>query len=283
MMAKKNTKYMILEGSRGCNHRCSFCTQWKHWMGVWRTKSAKRIADEMEYFNERFGGGFMWLTDDNFRYDKRAKKLWQELSGRKFTGDITWFSQARTDDIANNPDMVAKMRKVGNNWVLMGIESDSPEILSDFKKKGNVNDAFKAVKILKDNDIFTQAMFVIGSRRDTAESIEKLRQFSLDLDVGLALYTILTPYPGTEIYEMAKRSGLIEDENYAHFDMIHAIMPTKTLSRYEVQEELYRCYRAFYGSVSQNISGFFSKNETKRRIHRHMAGKRVLGNLRNLI
>ncbi|MDY6965588.1 MAG: radical SAM protein [Halobacteriota archaeon] len=283
MMAKKNTNYMILEGSRGCNHRCSFCTQWRHWNGVWRAKSARRIADEMEYYNERFDGGFMWLTDDNFRYDRRTKELWRELKNRRFTDDISWFFQARTDDIANNPDLVAKMREIGNSWVLVGVESNSPEFLKDFKKRAHVDDASKAMKILNDNDIFTQAMFVIGSRKDSVKSIEKLRQFSLDLDVGLALYTILTPYPGTEVYEMALKNGLIEDTNYAHYDMVHAIMPTETLSRREVQEELYRCYRGFYGSISQNISGLFSKNETKRRIHRHMAGKRVLGNLRSLI
>jgi anaerobic magnesium-protoporphyrin IX monomethyl ester cyclase len=283
MMAGKKTRYMILEGSRGCSHRCSFCTQWKHWNGVWRTKSARRIADEMEYLNERFGGEFLWLTDDNFRYDKRAEELWQELKKRCFTDDITWFFQARTDEITRNPDLVAKLRDVGNNWILTGVENNSPEILKDFKKKVEVNDAFEAIKILNDNDIFTQSMFVIGSRKDTARSIEQLRQFSLDLDTSLAIFTVLTPYPGTEVYERALRDGMIEDTNYAHYDMIHAIMPTETLSRREVQEELYHCYRDFYGSISRNIKGFFSKNEIERRVHRHMAGKSVLSSMRRLI
>lgn len=283
MMAGKNTRYMILEGSRGCSHRCSFCTQWKHWNGIWRTKSARRIADEMEYFNEIFGGEFFWLTDDNFRYNNRAKELWQELRQRRFTDDITWFFQARTDDIASNSDMVAKMRDVGNNWILMGVENNSSEILKDFKKEVKVNDAYQAVKILNDNDIFSQSMFVIGSRKDTAESIEDLRQFSLDLGAELALYTVLTPFPGTEVYASALKNGWIEDTNYAHYDMAHAIMPTETLSRRQVQEELYHCYRAFYGSISRNISGLFSKNEIKRRVTRHMAGKSVLTNLRRLI
>jgi anaerobic magnesium-protoporphyrin IX monomethyl ester cyclase len=123
----------------------------------------------------------------------------------------------------------------------MGVESHSHKILKDFKKNVEVNDAFKAVKILKDNDIFTQSMLVIGSRKDTTKSIEQLRQFSLDLDTELAIYTALTPYPGTEIYEEALRNGWIADTNYAHYDMIHAIMPTETLSRIEVQQELYRC------------------------------------------
>ena len=88
---------------------------------------------------------------------------------------------------------------------------------------------------------------------------------------------------GTEIYDVAKRNGWIEDENYAHYDMAHAIMPTETLSRQEVQEELWRCYQAFYGSYKRNIAGIFSKNKLKRTLYRHMAGQHVLSKLRRLI
>ncbi|MFQ5911195.1 MAG: B12-binding domain-containing radical SAM protein, partial [Thermoplasmata archaeon] len=282
MMAGKRTKYMILEGSRGCKHKCSFCTQWRHWGGVWRTKSARRIADEMEHLNERFGGQFIWLTDDNFDYKSRGRELWRELRRRDFTDDVSWFFQARTDDIARNSDLVARMREVGNNWILIGVENNSPETLKEFKKGLRVDDASRAVRILNDNDIFTQSMLVIGSRRDTAESIRELREFSLDLDTHLAIYTVLTPFPGTEVYDNALRSGWLEDKNYANYDMAHAIMPTETLSRLEVQEELYRCYRGFYGSIRRNIAGLFSKNKIKRRAYRHMAGKSVLRSLRRL-
>ncbi|MFQ6060798.1 MAG: cobalamin-binding protein, partial [Thermoplasmata archaeon] len=114
-------------------------------------------------------------------------------------------------------------------------------------------------------------------------SIEQLRQFSLDLDTHLAIYSVLTPFPGTEIHERALQNGWIEDTNYAHYDMVHAIMPTEGLSRLEVQEELHRCYRAFYGSIPRNIAGLFSRNETKRRVYRHMARRSVMRNLRRLI
>lgn len=283
MMAGKNAKYLILEGSRGCNHKCSFCTQWKHWNGVWRSKSPKRIADEIMHLQERFGGQFLWLTDDNFDYKRRARQMWEEFRRRKFGDEATWFFQARTDDVANNPDLVGKLREVGNNWILLGVESNSKEILKGFKKGVKASDAPRAVKTLRENDIFAQAMFVIGARRDTAESIRRLRQFSLDLDTDLAIYTCLTPYPGTEVYEEAKGKGWIEDTNYANYDMAHAIMPTETLSRSEVQKELFNCYRDFYGSVSRNVAGIFSKNKIKRRAYRHMAGRRVLAALRNVI
>ncbi len=283
MMAGKNTRYMILEGSRGCKYRCTFCSQWKHWKGAWRTKSAKRIADEMEYFHERFGGTFLWFTDDNFNYRVRAEELWRELRPRGFTEEVAWFFQARTDDIAKNPDSVAKLRDVGNNWILVGVENNSPEVLRDFGKGVQVDDAFKAMRILEDNDIFTHAMYVIGSRRDTAESIARLRQFSLDLGPDLSIYTALTPYPGTEVHDEAARNGWIEDTNYAHYDMAHAIMPTESLTRREVQEELFRCYNAFYGSVPRSLAGMFSRRKIKRRVYRYMASQKVLKTLRRLI
>jgi len=283
MMAGKNTRYMILEGARGCDHRCSFCTQWKYWRGMWRTKSAKRIADEIEYLNETYGGVFLWLTDDNFDYEKRANALWQELRHRSCREDIMLFLQARTDDVVKNPAMVAKLRDVGNYWVMLGVENNSNSTLKEFKKGTNVHDAYKAIKLLNDNGIFSHAMFVIGSRKDTAESIKRLRRFSLDLGPDFAIYTALTPFPGTEYYDAARKNGWIEDENYSHYDMVHAIMPTETLSRREVQEELYGCYRAFYGSMTKNIAGVFSKNKLKRTLYRHMAAQSVLKKLEYLI
>jgi len=283
MMAGKNTRYMILEGSRGCNYRCKFCTQWRHWGGVQRAKSSKRIADEIEFLNETYGGVFLWLTDDNFEFGTKAKTLYEELRHRKCKEDIMLFFQARTDDVASNPDLVAKMRSVGNYWVMMGVESDSTSKLGEFKKGIDPSDAYKAVKILNQNDIFSHAMFVIGTRNDTEESIEHLRQFSMDIDSDLSIYTVLTPFPGTAYYEEADRNGWIQDRDYANYDMAHAIMPTETLTQSEVQREFYKCYRTFYGSYRKNLAGIFSRKKLTRTMYRHMASQRVLSKLRRLI
>ncbi|PNX49419.1 MAG: cobalamin-binding protein, partial [Thermoplasmata archaeon M8B2D] len=92
-----------------------------------------------------------------------------------------------------------------------------------------------------------------------------------------------TPFPGTIYYENAKKKGWIEDKNYSNYDMAHAIMPTETLTRQEVQQELWKCYKYFYGSLSKNIAGVFSKNKLKRALYRHMAGQHVLSKFRRLI
>ena len=283
MMAGRHTRYMMLEGARGCDHRCSFCTQWKHWNGTWRTKSAKRIADEIEYLNESFGGVFLWLTDDHFKINLRGKPLYDELKRRDCKEEIMLFLQARTDDVANNSDIVEKLRDAGVYWVMCGVESDSIATLEEFKKGTKSKDAYQAMKILNNNDIFSHAMFVIGTRNDTSKSIERLRQFSMDLEPDFAIFTVLTPFPGTIYYEMAKQYGCIEDTNYANYDMAHAIMPTETLSGREVQHELWKCYRNFYGSYRKNIAGLISRNRLKRTLYRHMAGQHVLTKLRRLV
>ena len=138
------------------------------------------------------------------------------------------------------------------------------------------------LQLLKENDIFAHAMFIIGEREDTTDTISNLREFANELDPDFAIFTAYTPFPGTEIYETAKQRGWIEDMNLSNYDMAHAIMPTETLSRRDVQEELYECYRSFYGSWKRKINGVFSKNSLKRRIFRHMARQGVVREFRTL-
>jgi radical SAM superfamily enzyme YgiQ (UPF0313 family) len=138
------------------------------------------------------------------------------------------------------------------------------------------------VKLLKDNGIFAHAMFIIGGRKDTAKSIRNQSEFANDLDADFVMFSTLTPFPGTELFEEAKRNGWIEDFNWSHYDMVHAIMPTETLSRKEVQEQLYECYRSFYGPWKRKLQGVFSDNKMKRRVFRYMAGRSLLAQFRSL-
>jgi anaerobic magnesium-protoporphyrin IX monomethyl ester cyclase len=103
MMAGKNVRFMVLEGARGCTHKCKFCTQWKHWGGRWRTKTVKRIITEIEYLHETFGGQFIWFADDNFDYKSRGQELWENLRKKRYKDDIMLFFQTRTEDVVKNP------------------------------------------------------------------------------------------------------------------------------------------------------------------------------------
>ncbi|MCP8322697.1 MAG: B12-binding domain-containing radical SAM protein [Candidatus Methylarchaceae archaeon HK02M2] len=281
-MAGRKAPYALIEGSRGCSHRCTFCTQWRLWGGTWRLKSPERIADEIELCYQDYGSRFIWLTDDDFGSSKRASCLSDELLKRGIKDDLMLFVQWRCDDVVKSRKVLPKMRKAGLYWVMVGVESPRDQTLERYKKDLTSDDAKKAVELLKKNDIFSHAMFIIGDRKDTAESITDLRKFANELDPDFAIFTVLTPFPGIEAFEEAKRKGWIEDTNLSHYDMAHAIMPTETLSREEVQEELYECYRSFYGSWKRRLRGIFSGNKLKRRLFWHMVGRGVVNQFKNL-
>jgi anaerobic magnesium-protoporphyrin IX monomethyl ester cyclase len=282
IMAGKDAPYALIEGARGCNHQCTFCTQWRHWQGCWRQKNPKRIADEMAYCSQEFGSEMIWLTDDNFGAGQRPRDLAEEIIAKQLPKDSWWFVQARCDDIIRNKDILPRLAKSGLSWVLLGVENSSPDTLNYFKKGITPNEAKTAVRLLQDNGIFAHAMVIIGNRKETRQSIRQLREFTNELDPDFVMFGILTPFPGTEVYAEAERNGWIEDRNWSHYDMIHAITPTETLTTREVQEELYGCYRDFYGSYSRRLKGVFSPNAMKRRTFVHMATWGVMGKIKSL-
>lgn len=113
--------YALIEGSRGCSHRCTFCTQWEHWSGTWRSKSPQRIATEMIYCYYVYGSRFIWLTDDNFGFGNRGKTLAQELLRNRVPDDLAWFTQARCDDVIQHRTSLSELRQAGLRWILLGI------------------------------------------------------------------------------------------------------------------------------------------------------------------
>ncbi len=284
MMTGPHVRYFVVEGSRGCQYNCSFCTQCVHWKHTWRTKSAKRLADEFEFLQARYGGGesFFWLADDNFMLAHRGPEFCEAMDRPSLRKDTGWFVQARADDIAKMESVVPRLRQVGCTWMLLGVEHNSDTILHDLGKQSSAATAKKAVGILNRSDILSQAMFILGSRQESAASAEALRDFVIDLNPGIPIFGCLTPFPGTRLHQDAETRGWIEDRNWSHYDMIHAIMPTEHLSRREVQEELYACYRRFFGSIPRGLRGLLSKNRMKRGAYRRFMMKRVIRDIGGL-
>ena len=235
----------------------------------------------MEYCSREFGSEMIWLTDDNFGTGQRPMEIAEEIISKKLS-DASWFVQARCDDIIRNKDILPRLAKSGLSWVLLGVENSNPTTLDYFKKGITPNDAKTAVRLLRDNGIFSHAMVIIGNHKETHQSILQLREFANDLDPDFIMFGILTPFPGTEVYAEAERNGWIEDRNWNHYDMIHAIMPTETLSTQQVQEELYDCYRDFYGSWSRRFRGLFSSKPMKRRTYWHMLQSGVMGKIKSM-
>jgi anaerobic magnesium-protoporphyrin IX monomethyl ester cyclase len=283
LMAEEDTPFAIVEGSRGCNHTCSYCSQWRYWNGGQRTKSPRRVAEEIDYLYKEYGSKFFWLTDDDLSINEWTVKFCDEIISLGLSDEITWFCQARCDNIVASREVLPKMKRAGNTWMLIGFDTPNTEDLKSFRRNDiNEETSKKAVDLLRANGIFSQGTFIIGNRNDDRESIRSINVYADNLDPDIATFMVLTPFPGTEIYDIAKSNGWIKNFDWSEYDMIHAIMPTKYLNVEEVQEEIYKSYRFFFGSRTRRYRALFSTNPITKKVYRYLAKKAILTNLRNL-
>ncbi len=281
LMSDRTKPFAIVEGGRGCRHACNFCTQWRYWCQQHRVKSSNRLANEIKFIHEKYNSGLFWLADDNIELDHRFEEFCDKIIHSNL--DVSWFCQLRCDSIVKSENLIPKLRKAGCIWVLLGLDTQVKGVPNSWHRGWkNKSLGKKAIDILRENEIFSQGTFIIGNRNDSYESIEELRKYADWLDPDIATFMVLTPFPGTDIYEEAIINNWIEDWNWANYDMIHSIMPTKNLSRKEVQEELFRCYNHFFGSWSRRYRGISSTNPITRRTYLYLAKQAILTGLKNL-
>ncbi|HDM23354.1 cobalamin-binding protein [archaeon] len=262
-------KYTMILGSRGCPFRCRFCSEWRFWRGCWRPRNPVNIVDEMEFLHEKYGKEIFWFADDTFNVNgERIEAFCRELMERGL--DFKWYYEGRIDYLLKYRRLLPLMEKTGNIWVLLGVEGASDHELKYYRKELSIEQIKKAFKLLKRHNIISQAMFVIGHRKETRESIMAKVKLSKKIGADFTIFTMLTPFPGSDIYEEAKRNGWIEVYDYSKYDMLHAVMPTETLSRNELQKLFNEAYRKVYGGIMQRLTGIFSRNPWKRKLYRYM-------------
>jgi anaerobic magnesium-protoporphyrin IX monomethyl ester cyclase len=279
--------YVILEGSRGCNHQCTFCSQNVFYRHQWHTKSPQRIANEMEWLYDTYHSRFFWFTDDNFCMGrpKLIESLCQELLSRGLTGDvIEWFAQLRVDSIVRVSEGLQTMNQAGNYWQLVGAESPFKAVLDQYKKGIDGQQTVDAIQLLKKHNILAQLMLIIGHEQETRETIQQTMRWATDVvKPDLIITMVLTPYPGTPLYDELLLKGRIVDKNWTNYDMIHAVTDMEYLTAKELQEELYKAYRHVYDNWGRRLTGVFSKNKYKRRIYWRYMRAGVVGQLQRLI
>ena len=137
---------------------------------------------------------------------------------------------------------------------------------------------------LKKNNILAQLMLVLGHENETRESINKTMTWATDIvKPDLIISMLLTPYPGTPMYEELKQKNRIVDYNWTNYDMIHGVCDMKYLSASDLQEELYHAYRHVFDKWKIRFQGILSRNKYKRRIYWYYLRAGVIGQLKRLI
>lgn len=230
--------------SRGCPFDCAFCSASRFGGLKWRTRSLDSILDEMELLIDEGYQSFLFV-DDNFTLNpRRVLDFTEEILRRKW--DIRWWCFSRVDTVVKNPEMVRKMAEAGNRTMFLGLESANQAILDGWGKKITLDQQKEAVKILKNNGISVYASFVLGDRRDTQESIQKTIRYARQLNPETCQFSVLTPYPGTRLFEELRAKDLILTYDWNFYDGIHSVIKLENLDPMELPKIAIRAYRKVY-------------------------------------
>lgn len=198
--------------ARGCRARCSFCSvRSVNGPGV-RIRDYTEVVDEIERLKKTYGiRHIMWLDDDLFYNGDRAIEMFEELASRKL--DITWDASNGIIAAALNERLVKACVASGCIGFNIGIESGNPQMLLEMKKPGTVQSFRRASKLLLDYapNIFAKGFLVIGFPDETLAMLKDSINLCLEIQLDWYPIQILTPMPGTPVFQLMQDQGLLGD------------------------------------------------------------------------
>ncbi|MBO8128636.1 MAG: cobalamin B12-binding domain-containing protein [Peptococcaceae bacterium] len=261
--------FNLMETSRGCPYHCNFCSIWRFHRGKIRFMSPERVVEEVKTLPP----GDVLFTDDNFLIDiDRSFKI-ADLIARSKLPRRRYIFQARSDTIIKHPDVIKKWAEVGLDNVFIGFEKIDQDGLNAINKRNSVQNNEKALKFLQSLNIGVYASFIVDPQF-TRQEFRKLIEYVRRLKISQPYFSVLTPLPGTELYQQVKER--ITTMNYNLYDLLHAVLPTK-ISVNQFYQEFANLYRKTYLS-SRNTAGTL-----KWFITRLISGKLSLSHLLKLL
>lgn len=207
-----------LESSRGCPFDCNFCSVWVFFDRKARVKAPEKAMEEIAGIEEKE----IFLTDDiAFVNRKESEELALLL---KENGIKKWYTcETRADLIVRNKDLLKLWREVGLKTVFVGIEKIDDDGLKSVNKRLKATTNDKALDMLTSLGIRPIATFIVDPMF-TEEQFDRLKEYAIVNNLIAPTYTILTPLPGTEVYDERKHELITK--NYLMYDLLHAILPT---------------------------------------------------------
>lgn len=208
---KELVPYFSLITARGCPYPCVFCDEVTIWKRRFRPMSIDRIISETEFLYNRYGARDIQILDDAFTIvPNRVHQFCDRIieSGMKIRFKVC--AHVNTVDL----DILRKMKQAGVVQVGYGVESGDQRVLDAIKKNQKLEDVERAFKLTKEADLLSFAYFMVGNLGEDFESVKKSAAFMKRIDPDFLSCAILTPYPGSEIYDIASKNGWILEKDW---------------------------------------------------------------------
>lgn len=225
--------------SRGCPFSCIFCSGRRMFGPKVRFRSPGLVVDEIEKLQHDFGLAKINIVDDTFTLNHHhTRAVCEEMLRRNLK--IKWSAFARVDRISE--DLAQLMNRAGCEWVLFGVESADEGILKTIRKGITPDEVRRGVKIAAEAGINVFNSFILGLPGESRDTALKSMAFGDELyhKYGAKYgFHLLSPLPGTEVYERAKDYGIrILSRNWARYNANEPITETATMSTEMVKEAM---------------------------------------------
>lgn len=250
--------------SRGCPFRCGFCFKGPS-DARYRTRSVKSVVDEMEMVTKEYKVKEIMFYDDTLTLSREhVAGICHEILKRGLK--LRWESPTRVDRV--DFELLKLMHEAGCFRLRYGVESGDVDTLKLMKKQidqGLVKEVFDSTKRA---GIEAFAYFIIGYVRETPQSIRNTISFARQINPDLAMFTIATPYPKTDLYELAYQDGLVERDYWSQFTLGKRDERLPYLIA-DAEKWLAKAYRIFYcrpGYIFQRISKIRGWDDIKKHI-----------------
>ena len=226
--------------SRGCPHGCRFCSVISMFGRRYRFRPVDDVLEELS----RHKDSVIFFYDDNFAADRaRTRRL---LRGIIDAGlDLQWSAQVRVD-IASDPDLLDMMTEAGATMLYIGFESVNQQTLDEYEKGQNLEQMRQAIDTIHDRGLRIHGMFVIGGEGDRADTPRKTVDFALEHGIDTIQLLMLTPVPGTELFDNLRKQERLITDDWEYYDGHHAVFRPANMSPYQMQFEVMKETARFY-------------------------------------
>ncbi|MBU7014903.1 MAG: cobalamin B12-binding domain-containing protein [Theionarchaea archaeon] len=226
--------------SRGCPFHCSFCS--KTVFGrKFRARSAKNLTDELLIIEE-MGFDRVWFVDDLFVHDrKRVREICRTIKKERI--DLEWACQARVESV--NSELLSLMKSSGLICIAFGVESGSKKIIDWYNKGFTLAQCRTVFSLCHHMNVATHAYFIVGAPVETSHDIELTKAFIKEINPTYALFSVLTPYPGTPVYSQYAPSSDLDELDDAKKSVI--VGQEHAEKKREEMEEFYAAFKAGIG------------------------------------
>ncbi len=239
----KKIRVAHIMASRGCPYGCIYCTTSYYWGRRIRYRSPRNVAEEIEFLVDKYRVEHVVFTDDELTANRRfVYGLIEEMKKRGL--DIGFACGARVNHM--DKDFMKFLYNNGCVALYFGVESGTQRILDKIGKMISLDQVRKVFRWKREIGGFATASFILGFPWETIDDMKKTVELAIDIDPDYAQFTVLTPYPGTPLFDYAMRYGLIEDWNWEHYTTLRPVMRGFKFTREQVAKMLKYAYRKFF-------------------------------------